>query len=407
MKILQINAVGQASSTGRTCKEFHEYINNKTDYTCYTAFAQGEIKDNCYQIGNKLERKLHGLLSRFTGKQAHFSYRGTMSLIKYMDSIKPDVVVLRNVHSNYLNLPAVMRYLAEKDIATVAVLHDCWFYTGKCTHYTVDGCFRWKSGCGNCPRLKKDNKSWFIDASSSLWREKKELFESIPRLSVVGVSDWITNEAKESYLSCALELRRIYNWIDLDVFKPMNNAEELRRRYQLENKKVIIGVSSKWGDGKGLNQFIELAGKLSDDYKIALVGGISEDVILPNNICNIPATSSTKELAELYSMADVFVTMSLEESFGKVSAEALSCGTPVVCFDSTANKELVGDGCGKVIQSGNIDEMAEALKEVCSRKKAEYVSICRAYAEKNFRKEDNIKEYLELFDLLESKKIKK
>lgn len=69
-----------------------------------------------------------------------------------------------------------------------------------------------------------------------MWNDKKRLWLSIPNLAVVGVSDWITNEAKNlRCLKCKI-IRRIYNWIDLDVFKPAN-ADDIREKYGLTDKK--------------------------------------------------------------------------------------------------------------------------------------------------------------------------
>ncbi len=396
MKILQINAVGQTKSTGRTCKELQSYINQSTEHTCYTAFAQGVEDAYSVRIGNPIEWKLHGLLSRLTGKQAHFSHIGTRRLLKFMEAQKPDVVILKNVHGNYLHLPMLLRYLAKHDIATVVILDDCWYYTGKCTHYTVTGCDRWQTGCHDCPRLKMDNKSWFFDRTATLWKEKKALFEAIPRLAIIGVSDWITMEARRSYLSCAKEICRIYNWIDLEVFYPRENCDNIRLQYGLQNKKVVLGVASTWSNAKGLDHYCAVAKRLNDDYRVVLVGTVSEGTCLPENVVNIPPTASADALAELYSMADVFVTTSPEESFGKVSAEALACGTPVVCFDSTANKELVGDGCGRVVPLGQLDALEVAIMEICADGKARYTESCRTFAKSNFNKIDLIEKYLEV-----------
>ncbi|MBR6514808.1 MAG: glycosyltransferase [Clostridia bacterium] len=397
MKILQINAVYRKGSTGRTCKELSDYINGTED-SCYTVYAYGSTDDkNTHRMSSSLDIRFHGFMSRLSGKQGYFSVASTKRLISYIDKLKPDVVQLRNMHGNYISYPILLKYLADKDIPTVLTLHDCWFYTGKCCHYTVDGCYRWKDGCYKCPRLKKDNKSWFIDATPSMWRKKKELFEKIPRLAVVGVSDWITSEAQKSYLSCAAILRRIYNWIDIDVFYPRNEAVAVRERMGLKNKKVILGVSSFWDDSKGLGDFIRLSELLSDEYVILLIGKLSPEVELSKNVKHIPVTDSVNELAQYYSMADVFVTLSREESFGKVSAEALACGTPIICYDSTANPELVGDGCGRVVDVGDIQAVSSAIKDLCNKDKSEISVVCRAYAEENFNKNDRIKDYISLY----------
>lgn len=398
MKILQINAVNRFGSTGGTCKELENYINQTKENICYTAFSVGQRQEHEYRIGSNFDRKLHALLSRLTGRQGWFSVGATRRLLRYMDNLQPDVVHLRNLHGNYINFPMLMKYLAKKDIATVVTLHDCWFYTGKCCHYTVEKCRKWETGCFDCPRLRKDNVSWFVDVTDKVWRKKKALFEKLPRLVVVGVSEWVTQDAQQSFLQCAKKIMRIYNWIDLDTFQRKGNMEELRKVYAPGGERIVLGVASGWSKSKGLHDFLKLAELLGETYKICLVGHMPEGIELPQNVCHIPTTNSPEALAELYSMADVFVTLSAEETFGKVSAEALACGTPVVCYDSTANRELVGQGCGSVCALGDLRGVAEAVQTVCQKKDGEMSARCRVFAEENFSKEQRIQDYLSLYE---------
>jgi len=398
MNIVQINAVGQTMSTGRTCKELQDYINQSTEHTCYTFFAQGIEDVHSFQVGNSLEWKVHGLLSRLTGRQGYFSHFGTKKMLDEIEFLKTSLLVFRNLHGNYANFRMIFGYAAQKNIPCVLILHDCFFFTGKCTHYTLDQCYKWKTGCGDCPRLKKDNPSWGIDATAEMWQNKKKWFEAIPHLAVIGVSDWIAGEARKSFLSCAQEITRIYNWIDMNTFSPKEDIEKLRVRLNVMGKKVILGVASGWASGKGLESFIKLRSLFGSEYIIVLVGKMEGGVILPNGIISVPPTDSAQELAEYYSMADVFVTMSLEESFGKVSAEALACGTPVVCFDSTANKELVGDGCGAVVQPNDMYQMKIEIEHICSIERKTFQEPCREFALNNFDKNTLIRDYIELFE---------
>ena len=397
MKVLQINAVNKIASTGRTCFEMSEYF-NASGHTYVVAFSKGPLVnvDREYVIGSSLDVKFHALMSRISGKQAYFSHCATKKLLKFIYNYKADVVVLDNLHGNYINLPMLLKYLAKNDIPTVAVLHDCWFYTGKCCHYTEQGCFKWKETCGNCPQLKKYNKSWFFDRTTKLHKDKIKLFGNIPRLAVVGVSDWVLNEAKQaSAFKNAKVFKRIYNWIDTDVFYPRND-DNLRNELGLEDKKVILSVANIWSKEKGLDTAIELASQLKADEQYILVGNVG-DVKLPQNIIHISATNSVEELARYYSLADVFVQPSLEETFGKVSAEALACGTPVVCFDSTANPEIVVEGCGAVVKVGNVDDMFLKIKTILQNGKSTYSEKCRDFAVKNFNKQNKLVEYLNLF----------
>lgn len=400
MKILQINAVGQASSTGRNCKELAEYINTKTTHICYTAFAQGELVKYTYQIGNIFDWKLHAFLSRISGRQGHFSKIATRKLISFIDMNKFDIVHLGNLHGNYINYPMLLKFLAKKNIPTVVTLHDCWFFTGKCFYYTLKKCNKWMTGCGECPKVREDNKSWIFDTTKSMWEEKQDLFSKIPRLGVIGVSDWITEEAKKSLLNNAKYIKRIYNWVDLDVFKPYFN-DDLRKKLKLADRFIILGVASNWDNQKGLNSFIELSKLLKNNEVIVLVGKMSTDEELPRNIISVGETDSVNELAKYYSMSDVFVTLSLQETFGKVSAEALACGTPVICFDSTANKELPDNDSGSVVDmSLGIKGIANAIGDIKKKDYAMMSAHCRKRAEKLFARDINIEEHIKFYEML-------
>lgn len=395
MKVLQINAVYRVGSTGRNIYELHTVMRKKGIESFIATTHMEKKEEYCYQIGSKLDWKLHGLLSRITGLQGYFSTIPTKKFIKFIENINPDIVHLNNVHANYLNLQILFEYLAQNDIPTVITLHDCWFYTGKCTHYTVDGCYKWKLGCYKCERLNKDNKSWIFDKTKKMWSDKKNWYESLPRLAVVGVSDWIINEARKSILKSARVTSKIYNWINLDIFKPKLS----KMCFKLSKKYIILGVASEWSDKKGLFDFLKLSELLKDDEILILIGKMPK-IQLPLNVIHINETNNVEELVEYYCVANVFLQLSKEESFGKVVAESLACGTPVVTVDSTANKELVPDSCGIVVNTFDIDKIYEAISCIRKNKKEYYSEECRKFAYENFEMEKCVQKYLNLYNKL-------
>lgn len=404
MKILQVNAVYRNLSTGVNVYEMNRAFRAQ-GHQCVAAFAAGEVNAPAeeYKIGTTLGQKSHALLSRITGLQGYFSRYSTKKLLRYMDAFQPDVVVLNNLHANYIHLPMLLKYLARKDIPTVAVLHDCWFYTGKCCYYTAAGCEKWKTGCEKCPAKKQYNKSWFLDFSRKMHKDRIKLFGAIPRLGVVAVSDWLLEQAKQSpVFAGAREMKRIYNWIDADVFAPAD-CTDLRQAQKLEDKNVLLAVSAIWEKRKGLDALLSLAERLSADEQLIVVGSLKDAVSLPGNMLHINRTESKKALVQYYSMADVFLQPSLEETFGKVTAEALSCGTPVVCFDSTANPELVQENCGAVVPAGDIDAMLMELRKILACGKEKYTSHCRTFVLDNFCMEKIFQQYLQLFITLQEK----
>ena len=399
MRVIRINAVYGLSSTGRTVRQLDEGLKAYgVDST--TVYFGGVGTERDYKMSSSLGVKLHGLAARLTGRAGYYSRRATKKLLRYLESEKPDIVHLHNLHSNFICLPMLFGYLKEKGIPTAVTLHDCWWYTGKCTHYTTDGCYRWQEACGDCPRLKKDIPSLCFDRTKEMLADKKKWFGSLKKLAVIGVSDWITNEAGKTFLAKADVIERVYNWIDTDTFRPTES--DIRERYGLEGKKLLLAAASRWSEAKGLSELAALARILPEDTRLVLIGSMPEnaaDYAIPPFVTLIPATNSQRELALWYSAADVFISLSREESFGKVTAEALSCGTPVVAVNSTATPELVGEGCGEVVDSTDPDTVLAAVKRVLaySGSCGSAADRCRSFACESFSMESGVAATAEVY----------
>lgn len=401
--VLQINAIAEGSSTGRTTRELGEFL-KKHGYKSLVAASANSHNNDTYLIGNKRDHKLHALLSRLTGLQGYFSSLATYKLLEYIKTTKPDIVHLRNLHANYLNIPLLLSFLADNDIPTVITLHDCWFYTGKCCHYTTIGCLRWKTQCNKCPKLRDDNCSWIFDRTRKMQQDKKYLLKRIKYLAVVGVSNWITKEARESNVFKETDkILRIYNWIDLQQFQPRKSSR-IRQQYKVEEKFIILSVASGWSNKKGLNNIFELATMLPENFIILLVGECNYKGEKPVNVIMCGQIADTNLLAEYYSTANVYLNMSREESFGKVSAEAIACGTPVIAINSTANGEIVGPGCGYVLEELDNREILKYIHEININGKERYSSTCTKWARDNFSMENNAMEYIELYEQLTKKR---
>lgn len=400
MKVVQINAVCSIGSTGRTCQELNEALIQQGHEGIILYGNGGSEYEFAKKVSGNLGVKIHGLLSRIFGKNAAFSPFSTRKILGILQSYRPDVVHLRNLHGNYVNLKPLLQYLAKEDIPTVISLHDCWFFTGKCTHYTAEGCYKWQIGCHDCPKLRSDIPSYFFDRTPEMWAEKKELFEAVPRLAVVGVSDWITNEGKKSFLSGASIIQRIYNWIDLDVFYP--RGRQTREQFGISEEKVaILCIGAGWPEGADRTKdLLALSAQLPENYEIILAGTVSFADNLPENIRHIGYVPSTEELAKLYSACDVYVHLSREDTFGKVIAEALACGIPAVVYNTTACPELVGEGCGHIVEPGDIDAILKAVETISQEQTDIYRQNCTEYARKNFSKEKLIADTLTLYQEL-------
>lgn len=391
MNICQINSVYGFGSTGRSCKEFSEYVNKYTKHNCYTYFSFGKEDAFSFMFGNAFERKIHSLLSRIFCNQGGYSFLSTLRLVKSIKRHNIDVCIIRNIHSNNINLNILFNFLKKENIKTFLYLDDCWFYTAKCMHYTAVGCEKWKSVCYKCPKLRDDNPSWFFDFTKQNFLRKKELFANFKNLKIIGVSKWITNEAMESSIfKNNLKFYTIYNWIDTNVFSPKSLKNT-------SNKKIIISVATFWSDKKGLNKIVEISNYLPNDFEIWLVGKHDKKFQNTDRLKFLGEITDKMELAKIYGTAYCYLNMSIEESFGKVSAEALSCGVPVVCFNSTANPEIVCDDCGIILEKKcNVDQIIKSIISLNTNESLR--SKCREYALKHFNTDLCIKNFIKIIN---------
>ncbi len=399
MIVLQINAVFGYGSTGRNVYELHTMLNS-CGHTAYAAWATKNIVNDgdpkVFRIGTTLDHKHHAVMTRLTGKQGYFSRRATKRLCLRIDGINPDIVHLHNLHSNFIHLPTLFAYLAKKKIATVITLHDCWFFTGGCYHYSGIGCGKWRQQCVQCPAVKKISVSKLLNHPKGILADKAKLFSALDKLAVIGVSDWITNEARQSFLKDAAILTRIYNWIDTDIFRPVN-AAGIKEHLNIGDKKVILGVSQGWSRQKGLEDMLAVARYFSGEAVVVLVGKMDTACPLPGNIIHISFTQDVHRLAALYTMADVFVNPSPRETFGKVTAEALACGTPAVVYANTGSKELVEEGCGYVVPDKDLDELMLKIAAILEQGKDKYSALCRISAERRFSMPMSLAEHVRLY----------
>ncbi|MGM9643629.1 MAG: glycosyltransferase [Eubacteriales bacterium] len=390
MRVLQINAVPNGS-TGRLALAIHKKANENNAESRFIYTSGQTDEEGAVKIGTLFDQKLHALLSRLTGLQGYWSRRQTKKIIDYISDFSPDAVHIHNLHANNINIRMILSFLAKHKIAVCVTLHDCFFFTGHCAYYTDIGCFRWQDACGKCPAMKQYNRSLLFDTSKKALADKKKYFDIIDNLAIIGVSKWIANEAEKSILKNAKLIDYIYNWVDFDVFHPIDSI----KNNEHDKKFVIMGVSESWSESKGIYGFIEIAKRLEHDEEIVLVGKCS--IELPEQIRLIPRTENREKLAELYSQADVFVTLSKQETFGLVTAEALSCGTPVVVFNNTASPELVGEGCGYICPDGDIDAVIRNIRIIKENGKGKYSEKCVEFSHQMFDDKKNIEKYYNVY----------
>ncbi len=370
MKILFVNCLCGTGSTGRICGEVADHMTAR-GHQCRIAYGrQPEVPERFQKyampIGTKWDLMCHGLSTRILDDHGFRSYQATKKWLEEVKSFDPDVIHLHNLHGYYLNLPLLFRYLKESGKPVLWTLHDCWPYTGHCAYYDFAGCDKWKTGCHHCPQKGSYPASRVLDGSRRNYARKKALFTSLPDLTLATPSQWLADEVKKSFLG-AYPVEVVLNGVDLSRFQPCRS--DFREQYGIGDQKVILGVASVWDRRKGKDTFVEMARQLGDCYQIVLVGLTPRQIEeLPANVLGIPRTNSVQALAQWYSLADVYVNASMEETMGMTTLEATACGTPSVVLDATALPEIARELGGTVVPPGDLEALCQAAREGCDKK---------------------------------------
>ncbi len=400
MKIVQINSTNYGS-TGNIMLNLSELLNsmNVTNYVSYPKSKSNLSKqiENSLLIGSRLERNVHLFFSNIFGFDGLGSIIGTYYFIRRLKKLNPDIIHLHNLHSSYINLNQLFKYLSmNKHIKVVWTLHDCWSYTGKCSHYSSISCDKWKTECNKCPLLNEYPKSK-LDNTKLMYRLKKRTFNNKSSINFITPSIWLLNQVKESYLS-KHSVQVINNGIDLEVFRPIQS--DFRSNHGLQDKIIILGVASIWTKKKGIDIFLEMASKLDHRFKVIIVGTVMQKI--DSNVLHIPSTSNQTDLACIYSSADYFINPSVEETMGLVTIEAMACGIPVIVSNRTAIPEVVNNECGVIVDKVDSEGFLQALYNTIDNLHFD-ANKCVKQAH-NYNKQIKYSEYFDLYkSLLEDK----
>ncbi|WP_174614763.1 glycosyltransferase [Virgibacillus ihumii] len=397
MKVLQINSVCGVGSTGRIATDIHNILVSE-GHESYIAYGRGEAKncDNAIKIGTDIDNYAHVGLTRVFDRHGFGSKKATADFIQKVEKLNPDIIHLHNIHGYYINIEILFDYLKKSNKPVIWTLHDCWAFTGHCTHFDFAGCDKWKTGCFSCPEKNSYPKSNILDNSKLNYKQKKKIFTGLENMTIVTPSNWLAGLVKESFLS-EYHIKVINNGVDLDTFKPVKN--DFRKQYNLEDKYIVLGVAGVWNERKGYYYFLELSKELKSDEVIVLVGITQKQKEkLPSNIVGITHTNNVNELAEIYTTSDVFVNLTLEDTFPTTNLEAIACGTPVITFNTGGSVESIDVNTGIIVEKANLENLHNSIRIIKRNYVRDYYQSCINKAASMFNKIDKFYDYVNLYE---------
>ena len=319
--------------------------------------VQSKSSDNSNVISlvqtpfDKTKRYIRVFLDKLTFKTLSLSKRERFTFPNFgmnlsnNDLVKEaDVINLHWINEGFLSLKSIL-LLATLKKPLVFTLHDMWAFTGGC-HYN-HGCEKFVDSCGNCPALKfrKGN-----DLSRKIYYMKGAAYKDL-NFSVSTCSNWLNSESKKSSLFHNRKIRTIHNPINTDIFKPnekLNSCKELN--LPLDKNLILFGAMELTNERKGFGYLISALKIISEHQReylvntniviLGLTGGMDLSEI-PFQVHVLGKITNENKLVHCYNAADIYVTPSLQDNLPNTVIESLSCGTPVVAFNTSGIPDMI------------------------------------------------------------------
>lgn len=336
------------------------------------------------------------LTTRLLGNHGLSNEKTTLQLIEFIKLEKPNIILLHNIHGYYLNIDVLFRYLANCSFTIYWTFHDCWPMTGHCAYFDRIECEKWLSECSHCPQLREYPSTLFFDNTKRNYYIKRELFNGLTNLNIITPSNWLKQIVTKSYLKNYESLNTINNGVDTSLFSIRKSSITNLSNFSL----VVLGVASPWTKRKGLDDFIKLSSLLQEDEIIVLVG-IKPSVariIRDKRIIPVSKTECIDDLVDYYNSASVLFNPTYEDNFPTTNLEALSCGTPVITYNTGGSPEAIDEYTGFSVEKGDFNGAYEKMKIIKSFGKLHYAKKCRDRALKRFNKIDRYGDYFDLFN---------
>jgi glycosyltransferase involved in cell wall biosynthesis len=310
--------------------------------TTERSFALG----NSFKIIGSLDTKIQKRLTKNGDKSyGKFSYPVVGSDVSKLAQVREaDIIYLHWVLDGFLSIGSFEK-LANLNKPLIFVLHDMWPITGGC-HYSFN-CEAYKTGCKNCPIFNSGKKNRIAEKE---FGKKLKFYSKYDNIYIVSPSKWLYDCAQQSMLTKGKPIFHIPNIVDRKIYKPFDKLAA-RKILNIGESEILIGfgaitINSPYKGWKYLEEaFSILNNKYKKQNLTALIfgGGYNEAIVkgIPFNTKFLGYLHDDYSLALAYNALDVFVVPSLADNFPTTIFESMSCGTPVVAFETGGIPEFI------------------------------------------------------------------
>ncbi len=409
MKILFINSSDKTG--GASTVAFRLHLALKKIFNTNNYFIVGNKTLNHDFISstrkNKLEIFIEKIIDRISSKlgfQYQFFPISSYRILLHARKIKPDLISLHNTHGGYFATHLLIKL--SKIAPVVWTMHDMWAITANAAHTFEDT--SWKSGKAGKFEFKTPPKT-LINNGKWLINQKKHIYKK-SNISIVTPSKWLFNLTIQSPNLQGKDKFHAFNGIDTTVFYP-KDKDKLREKYLIPINSSVILFSgdgnlknNPWKGGNDLEQILKMVDAKGKDLIFLVIG--KGDLSYLNELKNIQYikvgfVNNETEMANYFSVADLFIYPTLADNLPNTLVEAISCGLPCITSDIGGCNEIIIDGInGLVVHERNNEIFANKIIDLIGDKPRllKMSEECRKIALKKFDSEKMAIEYYTIFN---------
>lgn len=311
-----------------------------------------------------------------------------------------DVAHYHMIHNHVVSLLDLPELFESKP--SLWTIHDPWVITGHCVHPLE--CNKWKTGCGNCHRLNDLAFPMDIDQTKSLWKIKRQVFQTIQdKVDIVVSSDWMLKLLKESPLTCNFKrVHKIPFGVDIKKYDAVNKVD-VRKKLGISSESIVIGFRNEENIYKGVRYIEEALKGMTVDEKITIltVGrGILEEEIKRKFTVIELGWQGEEGMLQFFSSIDIFLMPSIAESFGMMAIEAMAARCAIIVFNNTALEGIVEAPKGGIaVPYKNADSLKKAIIELIENrwKLEEYANNSYRIAKQKYKYETYVERHIDLY----------
>ena len=326
---------------------------------------------------------------------------GAASIVNTPEFREADIIHLHWINQGFLSL-AELRRILRSGKPIIWTMHDMWPATAICHH--ARDCNNFHTHCHDCPQLRHPAAH---DLSWKVFDQKAATY-SEGRITFVGCSQWMADQARQSRLLGGFDVTCIPNTYDHHIFCP-GSQEEARRHFTLPKRLrlLLFACQKVTNPRKGLDYlFTALRSQRLQAWQgrlaLVVVGQMAEEVAerIPLPVHTLDYIDDPAEMAELYRAVDLFVTPSLEENLPNTIMEAMACGTPCVGFNVGGVPEMIDHTFnGYVARYCDADDLAKGIDHILSDLQYSDLSAAAAKKASTIWNEQQVTQmYIELYE---------